>query len=86
MPAPPVSEHIHEDALAGLVRQWADTRLRDSSQTGELYNRLLGVVEPPLLRAVIQHFHGQCATAARRLGMHRTTLRKKLDQFGIADS
>ena len=47
---------------------------------------LLQVVEPPFLRAVMQEYHGQCATAARQLGLHRTTLRKKLDQYGIEDA
>jgi DNA-binding protein Fis len=50
-----------------------------------LYERLLQLVEPPFLRAVFEQYHGQCATAARHLGLHRTTLRKKLDQYGIVD-
>jgi DNA-binding protein Fis len=36
-----------------------------------------------LLEAAAAHFHGQAATAARRLGLHRTTLRKKWDHYGI---
>jgi len=35
------------------------------------------------LAAVMEQARGQCAAAARQLGLHRTTLRKKLDQFGI---
>ena len=41
------------------------------------------MVEPPLLAAVLERHHGQCAGAARRLGLHRTTLKKKLDQYGV---
>jgi two-component system nitrogen regulation response regulator GlnG len=85
LPASLASESIHQDALARLVRQWTETRLETPEQVGELYDRLLEVVEPSFLRAVMQHYHGQCATAARRLGLHRTTLRKKLDQYGIGD-
>ncbi|MDG2380053.1 MAG: helix-turn-helix domain-containing protein [Pirellulaceae bacterium] len=29
--------------------------------------------------------HRQCAVAARRLGLHRTTLRKKLDQYEASE-
>jgi len=85
MPAPLVSHAVQEDALAQLIRQWTATQLDEPQQPSELYDRLLRVVEPPLLRVVMQAHHGQCASAARRLGLHRTTLRKKLDQFGIAD-
>jgi len=85
MPASLVSEHIHEDALARLVRQWTETRLHAPDEPRDLHSALLRVVEPPFLRAAIQYHHGQCATAARRLGLHRTTLRKKLNQYGIAN-
>ena len=66
-------------------RQWTEARLHAPEEADDLYDRLLRVVEPPFLSAVMQACHGQCAPAARRLGLHRTTLRKKLDQFGIAD-
>jgi DNA-binding protein Fis len=39
----------------------------------------------PVPQAVPDRCHGQCAPAARRLRLHRTTLRKKLDQFGIGE-
>ncbi|HLA84000.1 MAG TPA: sigma-54 dependent transcriptional regulator [Thermoguttaceae bacterium] len=71
-----------EDALEEVVRRWAQSQLKDSPDADDLYARFLEWVEPPLLRAVVEAHHGQCATAARRLGMHRTTLRKKLDQYG----
>ncbi len=35
------------------------------------------------LKAALQHAGGQCLAASRRLGLHRTTLRKKLDELGI---
>jgi DNA-binding protein Fis len=33
----------------------------------------------------MEHCGGQCQAAARRLGLHRTTLRKKLDELEIRD-
>jgi DNA-binding protein Fis len=44
---------------------------------------LLSVIEPPMIDVAIQHHHGQCAAAARQLGMHRTTLRKKLTEYEV---
>ncbi len=85
LPASLSSDAVQEDALARLIRQWTEARLDAPDEADDLYERLLRTVEPPLLRAVMQAHHGQCAPAARCLGLHRTTLRKKLDQFGIAE-
>ena len=68
--------------ISELIRNWAELQLADDDAAMELYERLLEIVEPPLLAAALEKHH-QCATAARRLGMHRTTLRKKLDRYGI---
>jgi DNA-binding protein Fis len=67
-----------------LLREWAQGELLQRNTAGDLYNRLLAVVEPPLLDTVLQHHAGQCAAAARALGLHRTTLRKKLDQYQLS--
>jgi two-component system nitrogen regulation response regulator GlnG len=79
------AESVPEAALSGLVRRWTETRLQASDETADLHGQLLRVIERPFLEAVMHHYRGQCAPAARRLGLHRTTLRKKLDQHGIAD-
>ncbi|HBO43673.1 MAG TPA: sigma-54-dependent Fis family transcriptional regulator [Planctomycetaceae bacterium] len=71
------------ETLKQLLGQWAEARLRDEPEQENLYERFLEMVEPPLLEAVLRESGGQCAAAARRLGIHRTTLRKKLDQFGL---
>ncbi len=76
-----------ETSLSDLVSRWASAELKraaDGRAGGDLYERLLGIVEPPLLKAVLEKHHGQCANAARDLGMHRTTVRKKLDQYEIS--
>ena len=72
-----------ENALGSLIRQWTEQQLRDNSETDDLYERFLDLVEPSLLEAALEQYHGQVATAARRLGIHRTTLRKKLDEHGL---
>ncbi len=85
---PPAAAHltaaaIQEDAVTALIRQWTESQLDLSPDVGDLHDRLLRLVEPPMLKASLAHFHGQCATAARHLGLHRTTLRKKLEQYGV---
>lgn len=82
-PAAPTADRSLEDRLADLVRQWAEARLAQPGEGGQLHEDLLRVVESPLLAAVLQRHHGQCAGAARALGLHRTTLKKKLDQYGV---
>ncbi len=72
-----------EDALAMLIRSWTAAQLHGSPEVQDLYDRFLRMVEPPLLTTAMQHAGGQCLAASRRLGMHRTTLRKKLDELGI---
>ena len=71
----------HEVALA--VRRWADRSLADETLHGRVYDALLATVEPPLLDTALRKHRGQCAAAARTLGIHRTTLRKKLTQHGL---
>jgi two-component system nitrogen regulation response regulator GlnG len=86
-PPAPASGKVAElspgDALAQLIRQWAESRLREDVEQEDLYERFLRVVEPPLLSTTLTHELGQCTSAAKRLGLHRHTLRKKLDQYGI---
>jgi two-component system nitrogen regulation response regulator GlnG len=74
---------LPEDALSAMVRGWAQAQLAASPDARNLYEQFLSLVEPPLLEAVLEHCGGQCLAAARRLGLHRTTLRKKLDQRGL---
>ncbi|MDX1946867.1 MAG: sigma-54 dependent transcriptional regulator [Pirellulaceae bacterium] len=71
------------DEVRILIQAWAQQRLK-ATGADAIYDELLTLVEPPLLEAALRKHHGQCAAAARVLGMHRTTLKKKLDQYGIA--
>lgn len=68
-----------DEQVAMTIRGWAELNLDQSQPDGHLYDRLLDVVEPPLFEAAMKRHSGQCANAARTLGIHRTTLRKKLD-------
>jgi len=49
----------------------------------EIYRMVLGEVEPPLLRAVMEYTEGNQTLAAEMLGLNRATLRKKLKQYDL---
>jgi len=74
-----------EDSIATLIDRWAEAKLANVDGTEDLHEQLLRLIERPLFRVAIERHRGQCASAARRLGLHRTTLRKKLDEYGIDD-
>jgi two-component system nitrogen regulation response regulator GlnG len=67
--------------IAALISEWADARLKGAQDTADLYEQLLSIVEPALLEQALQQSGGQYSQAARKLGLHRTTLRKKLEQY-----
>jgi len=57
-------------------------RLREYASTN-LYDLMIGLVEKPLLRAVLRETGGNQVRAAQILGINRNTLRKKLTEHGI---
>ena len=65
------------DALSRIARHLA----ADPELAGTVYDRFLQQVEPPLLTAVMDKCGNRFAPAARVLGLHRTTLKKKLTQY-----
>ena len=50
---------------------------------GEIYRRLIGRIERPLLARVLRHTGGNQIKAAAMLGINRNTLRKKIGDLGI---
>jgi two-component system nitrogen regulation response regulator GlnG len=60
--------------------------LRDPAAFGFVYSTFLREAEGPLFANALKEFGNECAPAARALGIHRTTLRRKLVQYGIAES
>jgi DNA-binding NtrC family response regulator len=67
------------------VAAWAKEQSRSTLAGGEsgVYEQYLSLVEPPLLRAVLEECSHNRALAAQRLGIHRATLRQKLRKYGI---
>jgi len=50
----------------------------------DLYAMVISEVEKPLLEATLAHSGYNQTKAAKVLGLSRSTLRKKLDQYGIS--
>ena len=53
-------------------------------ESANLHGLMVGLVEKPLLRAVMRETKGNQVRAAPLLGINRNTLRKKLRQLGLA--
>jgi two-component system nitrogen regulation response regulator GlnG len=84
-PTPPGNDagETRRSMLSAMIGDWARHELEHSSPAGDLYERLLHVVEPPLLQAVLQRNRGQFLAAAKELGLHRVTLKRKVSQYGV---
>src|SRR6058998_3408880 len=70
-------EEIIERKLLECVRG-----LREHA-SANLYDLMIGLIEKPLLRAVLRETGGNQVRAAQILGINRNTLRKKLLEHGI---
>ncbi|HEX9417699.1 MAG TPA: helix-turn-helix domain-containing protein, partial [Methylomirabilota bacterium] len=70
-------EEIIERKMAECVRG-----LRGQA-AANLHGLMVGLVEKPLLRAVMRETKGNQVRAAQLLGINRNTLRKKLKEHGI---
>lgn len=52
-------------------------------EVNDLHATVLAEVERPLLQTVLEHTQGNQTQAARLLGMSRSTLRKKMADYGV---
>jgi Fis family transcriptional regulator len=81
-PEPMRSESTLRDAATRVVRRYLHDL--NGTQCTDLYNLMLRQVERPVLEEALRHCEGNMTRTAELLGMNRATLRKKLDEFGIA--
>lgn len=72
----PLRKHT-EEALAAYFKSL------NGDRPGELYDLVLGEVEEPLFRAVMNFTDGNQSQAAGILGINRGTLRKKLKTYSL---
>ncbi|MFT5499953.1 MAG: Fis family transcriptional regulator [Woeseiaceae bacterium] len=72
----PLRKHT-EEALSRYFRSL------NGDRPGDLYDLVLGEVEEPLFKAVMDYTHGNQSQAAGILGINRGTLRKKLKTYSL---
>lgn len=72
----PLRKHTEE-----ALNQYFKTLNGD--RPGELYDLVLGEVEAPLFKAVMDYTEGNQSQAAGILGINRGTLRKKLRTYSL---
>ncbi len=56
----------------------------NGDRPGNLYQLVLGEIEEPLFKAVMEYTRGNQSQAAGILGLNRGTLRKKLKTYSIS--
>jgi two-component system nitrogen regulation response regulator GlnG len=81
-PISPIANRTSAQELHVATANWANEYVA-VEENGDLLERFLRVVEPPLLKSVLLHCSGNRAAAAKTLGIHRATLRQKLSDHGL---
>lgn len=71
------------EALASAVDVWVTGKLADQQNDGSIYEQLETLIERILLRRTLQEVRGNQLEAARRLGINRNTLRKKMTMLDV---
>ena len=69
--------------IARAVDDWAREQMAAAMGDGDLHEQLEEIVEAALFRRVLRDVRGNQLEAARRLGINRNTLRKRLGQLDI---
>jgi Fis family transcriptional regulator, factor for inversion stimulation protein len=74
------------DPLSKCVEQALATYLHnmDGHDVANLHRLVIEEVERPLFETVVRHADGNLSQAAKMLGLTRSTLRKRLADYGIA--
>ncbi len=79
-----LSPHSQASEFAEIVNNWTKSQFDLDDNPSDLYEKLIHEIEKPLFEFILAKNRGQFSAAARQLGIHRTTLRKKAETYGIA--
>lgn len=71
---------LHEHTEEALNQYFANL---NGDRPGDLYDLVIGEVERPLFKVVMDYTHGNQSQAAGILGINRGTLRKKLKTYSL---
>jgi DNA-binding protein Fis len=78
----PAKDHLRSQIVAWIEAEMRKPSLSSATEP-TIYDRVLALVEPPLLESVLRQNQGNRALAARKIGIHRATLRQKLKKYGV---
>ncbi len=76
----PAPQSIRDSVRMCLEKYFADL---DGHDPAEIFQLVMSEVEPSMLETVMRFARGNQTRAAEMLGINRTTLRKKLRQYGL---
>lgn len=79
--APPVLLSVH--VKQALELYFAQLKGHDAA---DLYTMVMSEVEKPLLESVLAYCGHNQSKAAKALGLSRSTLRKKLEYYGLIEN
>ncbi len=72
-----------EERLMRMARHYLSDLLRAQDASGTPYDKIIELIEKTLIEEALQQTGGNQMQAARLLGMHRSTLRKKIEDFRL---
>ncbi|MFZ2302213.1 MAG: Fis family transcriptional regulator [Gallionella sp.] len=78
---------VNENDMARYVRKTLKEYFKDldgEEPCCDMFDMVMDCVEKPLLEMVLEHVGGNQTRASEMLGINRNTLRKKMQQHGIA--
>ena len=80
---PEASAATNGDPLDAAVAAWFREQANNSADHGKLHAALFRKVERSLIEQALKKTNGNRWQAARLLGISRTTVRKKIEEFGL---
>ena len=78
---------VNENDMARYVRKALKEYFKDldgEEPCCNMHDMVMDCVEKPLIEMVLEHVSGNQTRASEMLGINRNTLRKKMQQHGIA--
>lgn len=86
VPAAGPDERGADQQLSLMIQRWVEARLQAGEDASAIHSAINGMVETPLIRGTLARHGGNYSAAAKDLGVHRTTLRKKVNEQTDPDS
>lgn len=82
LPVPESHERSSDEGLAAAIQAWIRDQLQAGIAASEIQSVAEQMVESPLMEGTLARHGGNFSAAAKDLGIHRTTLRKKVSDEG----